>query len=181
MGFRNSFDYKGVKLGVLIDWQKGGKYRSLTNIWGHYSGILEDTAENNIREEGIVLDGVTGTVTYDANGDYTVTGTAPNTTVLTAQQWGQDYFFRSDAQNVFDADYIKLREITLGYSLPAKWRGPLNDVTITAFGRNLFAWGLDNDNFDPEQATSGSGNIQGSEGGSLPSTRNYGLNLQLKF
>jgi len=181
MGFRNSFDYKGVKLGFLLDWQKGGKYRSLTNIWGHYSGILEDTAENNIREEGIVLDGVTGTVTYDANGDYTVTGTAPNTTVLTAQQYGQDFFFRSDAQNVFDADYIKLREVTLGYSLPEKWRGPLNDITITAFGRNLFAWGLDNDNFDPEQATAGSGNIQGSEGGSLPSTRNYGLNLQLKF
>lgn len=182
MGFRNSFDYKGIRLGVLIDMQKGGKYRSLTNLWSMYSGIAEATAANNIREEGIVLEGVTGTVTYDADGNYTVTDTAPNTTVLSAQQYGSDFYLRSDAQNVFNADYVKLREITLGYSLPKNWIGNvMNDITVTAFGRNLLAWGLDNDNFDPEMATSGSGNIQGSEGGSLPSTRSYGLNVQLKF
>ncbi|MFL1895743.1 SusC/RagA family TonB-linked outer membrane protein [Aquimarina sp. 2-A2] len=181
MGFKNSFNYKGINLGVLIDVQQGGKYRSLTNIWGNYSGILEQTAANNIREDGIVLDGVTGTVTYDENGDYTVTGTSPNTTAITAQQFGQDYFFRSDAQNVFDADYVKLREITLGYTLPKKWIGGLESVRFTAFGRNLLVWGLDNDDIDPEVATSGSGNIQGSEGGSLPSTRTFGLNVELKF
>ena len=181
MGFRNSFEYKGIRLGALVDWQKGGKYRSLTNIWGHYSGIFEETAANNIREEGLVLEGVTGTVTYDTDGNYTVTNTAPNTTVISAQTWGTDFFFRNDNQNVFDADYIKLREITLGYSLPKNWIGTLNDVTVTAFGRNLGVWGLDNEYFDPEQATAGSGNIQGSEGGSLPSTKTYGLNLQLKF
>merc|ERR1711977_404582 len=121
MGIRNSFTYKGINLGFLIDVQKGGKYRSLTNIWGHYSGILESTAANNIREEGLVLDGVTGTVTYD------------------------------------------------------------DSVRVSAFGRNLAVWGLDNDNFDPEVASTGSGNIQGAEGGSLPSTRSIGFNVELKF
>lgn len=182
MGFRNSFTYKNVSLGFLIDVQKGGKYRSLTNLWGMYSGILEETAANNIREDGIILPGVTGTVTYSDDGKtYTVTDTAPNNQVIPAQQYGTDFYFGNDAQNVFNADYVKFREITLGYTLPKKWLGGTTDVTITAYGRNLFVWGLDNENFDPEVATSGSGNIQGSEGGSLPSTQSYGLNLQLKF
>ena len=182
MGIRNTFTYKGISLGVLIDRQKGGVYRSLTNIWGNYSGILEQTAANNIREEGLVLPGVTGDVTYNDDGSYTVSNTAENTQVISAQQYGTDYYFGNDAQNVFDASYWKLREITLGYNLPKNWIGnAFSEVRVTAFGRNLLVWGLDNDNFDPEIATTGSGNIQGSEGGSLPSTRSYGLNVQLKF
>ncbi|MBT8318535.1 MAG: TonB-dependent receptor, partial [Gramella sp.] len=183
MGIRNSFRYKNFDLGFLIDMQKGGVYRSLTNIFGHYSGILESTAANNIREEGLVLDAVTGDVTFNNDGTYTVENTAENTTVISAQRWGVDHFFGPDAQNVFEADYWKLREVTLGYTFPKDWMGEsgINSVRLTAFGRNLLVWGLDNDNFDPEVATGGSGNIQGSEGGSLPSTRTYGLNVEIKL
>ena len=181
MGFRNSFSYKNVSASFLIDVQNGGKYRSLTNIWGNYSGILERTAADNRREVGVVLDGVTGDVTFNDDGTYTVTNTAENTTVISAQQEGQDHFFGNDAQNVFDADYVKLREVTLSYDIPVKFVKALKSARLSAFGRNLLIWGLDNDNFDPEIATTGSGNTQGSEGGSLPSTRTYGLNLQLKF
>jgi len=181
MGIRNNFTYKRFSLGVLIDMQKGGKYRSLTNIWGNYSGILEQTAANNIREVGVILPGVTGTIVYDADDNYTVTNTAPNTQIIPAQKAGGDFYFGNDAQNVFNSDYWKLRELTLSYDIPVKFVKALSSARISAFGRNLLVWGLDNDNFDPEVATSGSGNTQGSEGGSLPSTRTYGLNLQLKF
>lgn len=181
MGFRNTFKYKNLSFGFLIDVQQGGKYRSLTNLWGMYSGILEASAANNIREKGIVLPGVTGTVTNNDDGTYTVTNTAPNTKVIPAQQYGTDFYFGNDAQNVFNADYVKLREVTLSYRIPSKWIADIADVTLSAFGRNLAVWGLDNTDFDPEVATSGSGNIQGSEGGSLPSTRSYGLNVQFKF
>jgi len=181
MGFKNSFSYKNFSAGFLIDVQQGGKYRSLTNIFGNYSGILEQTATNNKREDGVILEGVTGTVTYDAEGNYTVTNTGENTTRISAQREGLDHFFGNDAQNVFDADYIKLREVTLGYNIPVKFVKAIQSARISAFGRNLLVWGLDNENFDPEVATMGSGNTQGSEGGSIPSTRTYGLNLQLKF
>ncbi|MBO3098424.1 SusC/RagA family TonB-linked outer membrane protein [Gelidibacter pelagius] len=181
MGFRNSITYKNFNFSFLIDIQKGGKYRSLTNLWSHYSGIAESTAANNIREDGVVLQGVTGTVTYDAEGNYTVSNTAANTNSVSAQRWGTDYYFGADALNVFDADYVKLREVTLGYTFPKSWTKDIASLRLSAFGRNLFTWGLDNDNFDPEVATAGSGNIQGSEGGSLPSTRTYGLNLEIKF
>ncbi len=181
MGFRNSFSYKGVNLSFLVDVQEGGVYRSLTNLWGHYSGILEDTAENNIRVDGVVNEGVTGDVTFNDDGTYTVSNTAPNTTAIPAQAWAEDYYFGNDAQNVFDASYVKLREVTLGYTLPKKVLGDFAAVTLSVFGRNLATWGLANDNFDPESTTGGSGNIQGSEGGSLPSTRSIGFNVELKF
>ncbi|OAB76094.1 SusC/RagA family TonB-linked outer membrane protein [Cochleicola gelatinilyticus] len=183
MGIRNTFSYKGINLGVLVDIQKGGAYRSLTNFWGHSSGILEATAAGNIREEGIVLDGVTADVTFNDDGTYTVENTQANTQVVSAQSHFQTYGFGGiDAFNVFDASYVKLREVTLGYTLPAKWfNDQLDSVRINAFGRNLAVWGLDNDDFDPEVASSGSGNIQGAEGGSLPSTRTIGFNVELKF
>jgi hypothetical protein len=182
MGKRNSITFKNFTLSALVDIQEGGKFRSLTNIFGNYSGILEQTARGNIREEGVVLPGVTGDVTFNDDGSYTVTNTQQNTQVISAQQEGRDYFFGNDNQNVFDADYIKLRELNLTYSFPNDlFGGYVKDVQLSAFGRNLAVWGLDNENFDPEVATGGSGNIQGSEGGSLPSTLSYGLNLQFKF
>ena len=54
-------------------------------------------------------------------------------------------------------------------------------IRISAFGRNLFAWNLAFKGIDPENTAYGSGNIQGLEGGSLPSTRTYGFNVNFKF
>ncbi|MDO5656344.1 MAG: SusC/RagA family TonB-linked outer membrane protein [Flavobacteriaceae bacterium] len=181
MGLRNTIRYKNLALSFLIDMQKGGKYFSTSNMWGMYSGMLEETAANGIRENGIVMDGVQGTITYDQNGNYTVTDTSPNDVNIPAFIWGAWYYSGPHSQNVFDADYFKLRDVTLTYSFPQNFLGPFKGVDVSLFGRNLLTWGLDNKNFDPEMATSGSGNIQGLEGGSLPPTRTYGMNLKLQF
>lgn len=181
MGIRNSVKYKNVSLSALLDIQQGGKYFSVTNMFGMYSGMLEETAANGVRENGIVAEGVTGTVVNNGDGTYTVSNTAQNTRNVSAYSYFGHYYAGPTAQNVFDADYIKLREVTLSYTFPEKFRGPFSNVVISAFGRNLGTWGLDNKHFDPEQAAGGSGNVQGLEGGSLPSTRTYGMNLKLQF
>ncbi|MGV0833470.1 SusC/RagA family TonB-linked outer membrane protein [Empedobacter brevis] len=181
LGIRNSISYKGVSLSALLDIQKGGKFFSVSNLFGMYSGMLEETAANGVRENGIVSQGVTGNVTKNADGTYTVTNTAVNTQNVSAQNYFVNYYGGPDAQNVFDASYVKLREVTLSYTFPERFRGPFANVVVTAFGRNLATWGLDNKNFDPEMSTAGSGNIQGFEGGSLPSTRSFGMNLKLQF
>jgi TonB-linked SusC/RagA family outer membrane protein len=167
MGIRNTFKYKSLSLGFLIDIQQGGSYFSTSHMWGSYSGMLEATAANGIRENGIIVDAV-----YEDG--------TKNTSVLPGQTWAQQHY-GLDAMNVFDASYIKLREVTLGYNLPKKIIGPFADVRFSVFARNLFTWGLDWDGMDPEMASYGSGNTQGLEGGSLPSTRTYGMNLELKF
>lgn len=181
MGIRNSFTYKNFTLSALLDIQQGGKYFSVTNLFGMYSGMLEETAANNVRETGTVSQGVTGNVVKNLDGSYTVTNTAENTRNVSAASYYGHYYAGPTSQNVFDADYIKLREVTVSYAFPEKFRGPFSNVVISAFGRNLGTWGLDNKHIDPEQASGGSGNVQGMEGGSLPSTRTYGMNLKLQF
>lgn len=169
MGIRNSFRYKNFNLSFLIDIQKGGKYYSISHMWGMYSGMLEATAIDGIRENGLVLDGVL------ENG-------TKNNINVSALKWAQGHYTTVDAQNVFDASYIKLRDLTLSYDLPKSLIGDtFRGITISAFGRNLFTWGLAWTGMDPEMSSYGSGNIQGLEGGSLPSTRTYGVNVQVKF
>jgi TonB-linked SusC/RagA family outer membrane protein len=169
MGIRNTFTYKNVTLSALIDIQKGGKYFSTTHMWGMYSGMLDASAANGIRENGIILPGV--------NPDGT-----PNTTVTDGYDYAQNFYNTVDAQNVFDASYVKLREVTLGYSFPAKYfNNKISALRISAYARNLFAWGLDWKGMDPENTSYGSGNIQGLEGGSLPSVRSFGANLEIKL
>ncbi|MET3730859.1 SusC/RagA family TonB-linked outer membrane protein [Moheibacter stercoris] len=184
MGLRNTFSYKNLSLSALIDMQKGGKYFSTSNMWGMYSGMLAETAANGIRENGLVVDGVTGTVDFSdfaTNGTYTVTNTAPNSTNVDAPDYFAHYYSGPTAQNVFDADYFKLREVTLTYSFPQRMTGPFSGVQLSVYGRNLLTWGLDNDNFDPEMSSTGSGNIQGLEGGNLPPVRSIGMNVRLQF
>lgn len=184
-GLRNSFKYKNFDLGVLIEMSKGGKYFSTTHQWGMYSGMLQGTVDNNIREDGIVLPGVTGTITYNDNGNsYTVTNTAPNTTRISAAAYGAYHYGGNgtpDAQNVFDADFYKLREVSLGYTFKGEFLKVFDKARLSFFGRNLYTWGLDYDGIDPETVSTGSGNIQGLEGGLQPSVRSFGMNLNLSF
>jgi len=177
MGIRNTFSYKGVTLSALIDIQKGGKFFSTSHMWGMYSGMLEETAANGVRENGVVAEGVVWNPDVnDGKGGY-----VQNTQNVSAYDYFKAYYEGVDSRNVFDADYIKLREVTLSYTFPKKWAGPFANVTVSAFGRNLATWGLDKKGFDPEMASYGSGNVQGIEGGSLPSTRTFGMNLKLQF
>lgn len=182
-GWRNNFSYKNFNLSALIDIQKGGRFFSVSHMFGNYTGVLEATAADGVRESGVTVDGVTGTVKRNADGTYTVTNTAENTRNVTAEQYFGHYYAGPTIQNVFDADYVKLREVTFGYTLPSNFVNKLRlkGATISAYGRNLAAWGLANKNFDPEMATTGSGNIQGFEGGNLPASKTYGLNLKLQF
>lgn len=169
MGLRNSFKYKNLSFSFLFDMQQGGKYFSTSHMWGMYSGMIEESTLGGDRAAGIVLEGVL------ADG-------TPNTKNISAQAYGAMHYNTVDALNVFDASYIKLRDITLGYDLPKSLIGGfLEGVRISAFGRNLLAWNLDWKGMDPENTSYGSGNIQGLEGGSLPSTRQYGFNVNFKF
>ncbi|RZK64359.1 MAG: TonB-dependent receptor, partial [Pedobacter sp.] len=169
LGIRSTWKYKSITLSALLDIQQGGKYFSTTNMWGHYSGMLEDTALGGNRDAGVVLDGVKEDGT-------------PNDVNISAVDWGASYYGGVDALNVFDASYVKLRDVTLSYDLPKSIVGTaFQGIRVSAFARNLFAWNLSNKGIDPENTSYGSGNIQGLEGGSLPSTRIYGFNVNFKF
>jgi hypothetical protein len=180
-GFTTWVSYKGFRLTGLIDFQDGGKLFSLTNTWGKYSGTLKETAEGNIRDVGVINQGVVQSG-VDGQGNPISDGT-PNTTPIAAV----DHFFldggyRITAADVYDASYMKLRELTLSYSFPQKWfrNTTIQGVTLSLIGRNLAIIHKNVPNIDPEAAVSTS-NVQGLEGGQLPTTRTFGASLNVRF
>jgi len=201
-GITNTFSYKGFSLGVLIDGSFGGSIYNGTFATGTYTGVLASTlpgrgAENgglnyyypgNNKANGTVKleSGATapaGETVYDDgivfNG-VTDDGKA-NTKILPAQQYYKS-FRTIDEANIFDASYVKLREVKLSYNLPLKWIRSLRlaGASVTLVGRNLLILHRNVDDIDPEVAFN-TGNGQGLESLSNPTIRSYGFNINLKF
>jgi TonB-linked SusC/RagA family outer membrane protein len=180
-GWSNTFRYKNFDVGILLDFSKGGHYFSTSYMWGMYSGMLEETAANGIREDGIVLNGVTGDVETSSDGSYKVINTSPNATTIDAETYGSSFYTGPASQNVLKSDYLKLREINIGYTFPLASNYFVKSLRLSAYGRNLAVWGPDTKHFDPETLTTNSGNIQGIEGGSIPGIATFGINVSLNF
>lgn len=183
MGIGNSFNYKGVHLSFLFDIRKGGEIYSFTQTVGREGGILIETLEGRADGydlskpgNGVIGDGVVET----SPGVFT-----PNTTKLEPRQWHSAYTGgRGISEGVmFDASFVKLRELQIGYTIPDKVFGkaPFRGTTISLVGRNLFLWS-DVPHVDPEtMAYKGGTALPGIEYMSLPSVRSYGINLSFKL
>lgn len=198
LGITNTLSYKGFTLNVLFDMTKGGQFYSETISSMLGRGVTRDT-EN--REKNAVITGVYGNPTPVTGADglnhyvpLLVNGkTVPNQTKVTTN----DLFFTagtgaSFATNgafeyaVFDGTVYRLREISLGYTLPASWAGALklSAVTLSVNGRNL--WYLAPNlpkytHFDPDINSVVGAGTQGVETGGAPSTKRYGVNLNITF
>lgn len=178
--FQNQFRYKNFNLGFLIDSRVGGKFFSQTYKVAMYSGILPETAANGIRESGVVIDGVTADVSFHPDGSYTVSNTAPNTKNVSAQAWARNHYNGPTTFDIFDASFIKLRELTLGYEYKLPKGNAIESIQSTLYARNLFYLYRSSTIIDPE-LTNSSGNVQGIEGGNMPTPLTYGINLSFKF
>lgn len=172
-GINNSFNYKGINLSFLIDMRMGGDIFS-GQIWHSYpTGSYEVTTNNHVRENGIIVDGVT------EDGK-------PNTVRVSAQDYyGGSWIWNNHEYSIMDGSYIKLRELVLGYNFKVdkiKW---LNKLNLSIVGRNLAI--LYRDKYvkgfglDPEQGFGGGENGVGFENFQLPTTRNYGFKLSVSF
>ena len=201
-GISNTFTYKGVSLGVLIDASFGGSIYNGTYATGTYTGVLASTMPGraaelggisyyypgNVKANGTVrlADGATapsGVTVYDDGMifDGVTSDGKRNEKILSAQTYYKS-FRTIDEANIFDASYVKLREIKLSYNLPSKWIRPLNlqGVSVSLVGRNLAILHRNIADIDPEVAFN-TGNGQGLESLSNPTTRTYGINLNIKF
>lgn len=178
-GINNSFRYKGLSLSFLIDWQQGGSIFSLDNWYGIGTGLYEETAGNNdlgnpqrdpVDEGGgIILPGVLEDGT-------------PNDIRIESDIFAEGWVSSPHARFVYDATYIKLRELVLTYDLPRELmnKTPLYGASISFVGSNLWIIKKDLPHADPE-ASQGAGNIQGWQSGVMPTTRNFGFSLNLQF
>jgi TonB-linked SusC/RagA family outer membrane protein len=188
MGIYNTFSFKGLSLGVLFDIRYGGEIYSHTQTVGREGGIIEETLEGRANGYDLTLEGngVIGEgVVPVTNGEGKITGYTANTTKLSAREWHSTITLgRSLIEGMmYDASFVKLREIKLGYTLPSTLTQtlPIRDVNISFVGRNLFLW-TDAPHIDPETASSSGGTIiPGVESVAMPSSRSYGFNLSFKM
>ncbi|TXN37269.1 SusC/RagA family TonB-linked outer membrane protein [Flagellimonas hymeniacidonis] len=177
IGFSNSIRYKDFNLNFLIDGKFGGQLFSGTNTTAYGTGLHQKTIEG--REGGLAVSGIDG-ATFDAD---TGTGTAFTATVAPANL--QTYWGRvNDIAEEFveDSDYIRFRQLSLGYTFPTAILGKtfIKSATINLLAQNLFYIKRSIDNVDPESAYNVS-NSQGLEYFGVPTTRGYGVSLNVKF
>jgi TonB-linked SusC/RagA family outer membrane protein len=180
-GLSNEFSYGGARLSVLFDMRQGGQVYSVTNAFGRLAGILEETVDGRCGGGYPACDATTGIVYPGVNQVVTGTDTTyvENTTVVDAETlWLYNYFV--EASNLEDASYIKLREVTLSYSLPDSWIGRwgVDAVDVSLVGRNLALW-TDARHIDPETSLEAT-NVQGFEFGQMPSARSFGINVTVR-
>lgn len=121
-----------------------------------------------VYQDGIMVEGVT------ESG-------SKNEEVVSAEKYYHRIYSIAEA-NVYDVSYVKLREVALSYRLPRLWTQKLHlqEASVTLTGRNLWTIYKSVPNIDPESALT-TGNAQGVEAYSLPTTRSFGVNLSVKF
>ncbi|NOW94079.1 SusC/RagA family TonB-linked outer membrane protein [Mucilaginibacter sp. SG564] len=167
-GFNNNFTYKNLNLSFLVDYRFGNKILSATNYNSIYRGLNKLTLVG--REDGVVGDGVT------------LSG-AKNTVSVPAENYYQALARNISALNVLDGSFIKLRQVTLGYTFSKGLlrSSPIEGITVSLVGRNLWTIMKHSDNIDPESGFSPDIKYAGIEGASLPPTHTYGINLNIKL
>ncbi|HZF63117.1 MAG TPA: SusC/RagA family TonB-linked outer membrane protein [Chitinophagaceae bacterium] len=182
-GISNAFSYKGLQLSFLFDIRSGGKLYSETQTVGREGGIIIETLEG--RADGYDLTKAGNGVIGDGVKQNTDGSFSPNDVKRTAREWHTAWTGgRNIAEGVmYDASFVKLRELQLGYSIPDRVFGklPFRGAVVTLVGRNLFLWDKV-PHIDPETMSyTGGTALPGIEYMALPSTRSYGVNLNFKF
>jgi TonB-linked SusC/RagA family outer membrane protein len=174
-GALNTFSFKGISLSVLIDVRMGGDVYNEGIGIARWTGQYAETAIG--REEGIIGVGTMNIGTTESP-EY-----VPNDVIVPAQSL---YAFNNartrHEASIFDASFVKLRELSLGYSVPSTFlkRVFIKSAKISFVGRNLAILFKNMPHLDPEFDRLG-GNAYGFGYGELPATRSIGFNVNLTF
>lgn len=160
LAWRNSFEFKGLKLNTVFTARIGGIVYSATRAYMDQFGVSEATAA--ARDAGGVL--VNDRSRIDPQKYYTV---------ISAQSGVPQYY-------TYSATNVRLQELSLSYTLPSKWFRDKMKMTVAFVGRNL--WMIYNKApFDPESVATTDTYYQGIDYFMLPSTRNLGFSVKFNF
>ncbi|PVH26189.1 SusC/RagA family TonB-linked outer membrane protein [Sphingobacterium corticibacter] len=172
-GLTSSFSYKNFRAGFSLDFQKGGKYMSISSMFGNYTGVLAETAglnENGVpRRDPVENMGGTLLPGVKENGEV-------NDIFVDTQNLYENDMFSLWEEWVYDRSFIKLREVNIGYDLPTRLfqNTPFKSASFSLIATNPWLIYAKNRNVDPSILET-----SWFEGGQLPSTRSWGFSLRL--
>lgn len=182
-GINNLFRYKNFTFSFLIDIRQGGSFYSGTYRREYLSGAISSTLPG--REDYYLHSYILGEAKANLTGGFIYSDAyfedgKPNNVYVSPQSNG---FSTADEMQIFDASYVKLREIVFGYSIPSSVfkKSFISNAKVSLSARNL--WTIFKNapqGIDPESSVT-SGNGQGIEYGSLPPISTYGLDIRLTF
>ena len=153
-------------------------------MFAYYSGLHQDTVGNNDKGVPVRND-------VEAGGGFHVVGVNedgnPVDLYMDSASWAKRYFGAHE-EWLYDASYLKLRQLRLGYSIPKDILSEafIDSAEISILGNNLLLLysNISHGGLDPSEIE-GSGSIAGefrqAEGGQLPPSRSFGINLKLNF
>jgi TonB-linked SusC/RagA family outer membrane protein len=198
-GVTNIFNYGNLTFSFLVDVQMGGDFFSLDTWYGYATGVYDFTAGENDKGNpvrafpadggGLPIGGVLhatdseGNYLYDDDGLPISDGTVNEEYGYAADVYSSfGYVYAPNAYHVYDASYVKLRELTLGYTLPSSLfdSNVISGIDISLVGRNLWIIHKNSPYSDPEAGLS-AGRYLGNQSGAYPSLRELGLNLKVRF
>ncbi|HUC82082.1 MAG TPA: SusC/RagA family TonB-linked outer membrane protein [Flavisolibacter sp.] len=181
-GFLNNFKIGNFDLAAMIDFQSGGKFFSWSKMLAVKSGQAAETAVMN--DKGMnVRDAIAN------GGGVKVTGINPSGQEVTAYVDARSYFRNTIGTRIYeewlyDASYIKLREVSLGFNFGTNLlrKTPFKGAKIAAIARNpLMIWQKAPKGLEPSELSSGSGSISWLEKGEFQTVRSYGVSLNLSL
>ena len=178
-GWSNALNYKNFTMSFLIDFKFGAKLFSGTNYSAYSAGLHKNTLAGRTKEDPNAMIVGNGVMWDEASGKY-----VPNTVGVQASTYYGKICSNNIAEEfIYDASFIKLREVSLGYEFPQstlKGLKVVKGLNLSLVGRNLLTLLKHTDNIDPESAYNNS-NGQGLELNGYPATRNIGFNVNVKF
>lgn len=197
-GFNNVFKYKNITLGISIDGRIGGVTHSVTNQGLWISGAHPDSdnqwrydevvdGRKNYVGQGVMV--VSGSVEKDVNGNIIRDDRvfAPNDKQVSYEGYMKLYHGTGNVwdpkqQHILDQTFIKLRELSVTYDLPASLcsKLKLNTASVSLIGNNVFLWAKDFKYSDPDKSFD-KGNNRQNDNLNSPSLRMLGCNLKINF
>lgn len=168
LGGGMNFRYKNWNLGSTLEWKNGGKLYSGTNKTLNFYGMTETTAnrDQDMIFNGVKADGTPNDIVIGASG-------------IADRQDLESRLVDITENSVYDASFVKLREITLGYTFPKLVNNKL-DLRVSAFARNILLWSKA-PNIDPESSQGNNNMAGGFEHWSIPQTKSIGMSLNVVF
>ena len=197
LGVRNTFSFKGLSLSALLDIKQGGVVWNGTKSALYFWGTHQETADRRNTME--TFDG--NVATYDSEGNLVledhdndpdtpeipVTSGENSQEVLIDENWlafgNANGFFGNNTEDfIEDASWIRLRDVSLSYALPATALDgtPLSALSISVSGRNLWL-STEYTGVDPETNLYGASNAQGLDYFNMPNTKSYSIGLNVRF
>lgn len=201
-GFRADVSYGNFSLGTFFEFQKGGQFYSVTKMFNAYSGLGAATVGDNVLGNPVrdplvgdpLLDSdgepIGGVIHYDSadpsSGGVLVEGVDADgneVAYLHDPSLHYPYMFNNKEEWMYDATFLKLREIKLTYNIPAELLAnlPIQRASVALDVQNAFLLYSNVDGLDPSAIQNSSSGFAFWEGGGLPPTRTVGFNINLSF